>query len=805
MLQTEKNITLNLRSRPLRLAYLVTCLEDLKDAISLYTHTWGGAANALLAVADDEEKIKQLKNSLIKFDPDYIFSTEGMNLPVKVKELLQGYSVKHYCIRQESIDKFINSKESIYLHVGNANSEYRVKLPHIVSILKSLYSSQVSDSEIYVLDSLSSKFNLELSLQAGTVSESYQKSLIEHLGAKILPTPQNVESFFQTSLCLSTSINPTSITLLNTTKQHRTELFDFNSGWLDQSSALCLFLYEKGNLDIATSFWNVRWFHPLNKLLISKQLFIDNLEHYTKLTLLAIPSLKAVHVALATGDRNKAENLQKNIKDRVSAVAKREIQVWLSYKNFYEEVRKVSVYTSSPKISSQRLHSDDSIRFLPETPSGLETGDFAFGYDAELHSEANNRLLFPKSSAICTLLSNSLSKIEYYEKNKLDIQSFSLRGTDAGVAGIATTGREYKLYIHPDTAIISRYLKNSVGVDIKANRHTRYAEGFIKRLGGLGKIYSLACEGGIETLLALCSKGSNQGGLEISNLANFLRDKVQIEHKKAQNIINTQLPELLASGLVKRGVSLKCPICDLETWYSVSSLDEFIKCQGCFEKFQFENLRESKFSYIPNELSRRLIENGGIAVLATASLFLRANAPGFIQFGGDLFETNQRNNFAEIDLIVIAGEICAIAECKYFSKLDNEEQITKALSSIDGLEKAIKVAERIGAKIVLLGVSTNLEASDQQMVKRLQKGVADLQKDAQTKGIGVYLLLTGSGVNQDLFTSINLETLLPTNSEYDESKHIYQRGVGELPNYREGKVDSFDEVILKIWKSQLLS
>jgi hypothetical protein len=84
MLQTEKNITLNLRSRPLRLAYLVTCLEDLKDAISLYTHTWGGAANALLAIADDEENIKHLKISLIKFDPDYIFSTEGKELPVQV-------------------------------------------------------------------------------------------------------------------------------------------------------------------------------------------------------------------------------------------------------------------------------------------------------------------------------------------------------------------------------------------------------------------------------------------------------------------------------------------------------------------------------------------------------------------------------------------------------------------------------------------------------------------------------------------------------------------------------------------------
>lgn len=494
---------------------------------------------------------------------------------------------------------------------------------------------------------------------------------------------------------------------------------------------------------------------------------------------------------------------KKNIKNRVALVAKKEIQVWLSYKNFYEEVRKVSIYTGSPRTSSQRLHSDGSIRFFPETPSGLETGKFAFGYDAELHSEASNRLLFSKSSALCTLLSNSLSNIEYYEKNQIDSQSLSLRGTDIGVAGIATTGKECRLYRHPDTVIISKYLKNNIGINVKANRHTKYVEGFIKRLGGLERIYSLIYEGGIEVLLALCSKGSNQSGLETSKLINFLRDKVKIEHKKAQNIIDTQLPKLLANGLVRRGVSLKCPICDLETWYSISSLDEFIECQGCFEKFQLENLKESKFSYIPNELSRRLIENGGIAVLATASLFLTANVSGFIQFGGDLFETNLTNNFAEIDLIVIAGEICAIAECKYFPRLHSEEQVVAALSPQKGLEKAIKVAERIGARIVLLGVSTNLETSDQKIIESLKNGVAALKENAQAKGIGIDIWLTGSGGDQNTVASINLENLIPRNGEC-ESEHIHQRGVGELPFYREGKIESFDETTLKIWKSQLL-
>ncbi|MBE9019048.1 hypothetical protein IQ272_23450 [Chroococcidiopsidales cyanobacterium LEGE 13417] len=803
MLQDEKFVTLYLRSRPLRLAYLVTCLDDLKDAVNLYSHTWGGAANALLPVTDDEEKTQQLRNSLTKFDPDYILSTAGKCIPSTVKYILDSYPARHYSIQQECIYEFVNNEESIDLHIGNLSSSHRVKMPHIVPVLNSLYSGRVSDIGIHIVESPSSEFDLELSLQAGIISQSYRKNLIQYLGAKVLKNPQNAESFFQISLGLSTSLNPALLTLQNTKKQYKGDLF--NSGWLNEPYALCLFLHEKENLDIATSFWNIRWFLPLNKLLIPKQAFVEKIEYFAELFLLIMPSIEAVYIAVHMLEKHEAEILCSNVKNVVSRVAGREIKVWLSYKNFYSEIRKVSIYTGSQKISSQRLHSDGSVRFLPEIPSGLEMEEFAFGYDAELHSEAGKRLLFPKSSAITTLLSNSLDRIEYYDKEKIGFPSLSLRSTDIGIAGIATTGRECRLYIHPDSAIISKHLKSSVEIEIKANRYTRYAEGFIKILGGIEKIYSLIYKGGIETLLALCSKNSAQSGQDTASLANFIRDRVQIEHKKALFIINTQLPELLKSGLVRRGISLKCPTCDLETWYPISLLDEFIKCQGCFEKFQLENLKKHEYSYMPNELSRRLIDNGGIAVLATASLFLTSYPPSFIQFGGDLFEPSQPNNFAEIDLIAIAGEICAIAECKYFPKLDSEEQVTKALSSSDGLERAIKVAERIGAKIVLLGVSTNLEASDHNIVESLKKGVAGLRENAQAKGIGVDLWLTGSGVNRDPFTAINLENLILKDTEH-ESNYIYERGVGELPcSYFIGAVKPFNEETLRTWKHQLLS
>lgn len=55
----EREVTLKLNSRPLRLVYLVRNREDLINAVKLYTHVWGGAANAILPLPEDELEIKR--------------------------------------------------------------------------------------------------------------------------------------------------------------------------------------------------------------------------------------------------------------------------------------------------------------------------------------------------------------------------------------------------------------------------------------------------------------------------------------------------------------------------------------------------------------------------------------------------------------------------------------------------------------------------------------------------------------------------------------------------------------------------
>ncbi len=80
-----------------------------------------------------------------------------------------------------------------------------------------------------------------------------------------------------------------------------------------------------------------------------------------------------------------------------------------------------------------------------------------------------------------------------------------------------------------------------------------------------------------------------------------------------------------------------------------------------------------------------------------------------------------------------------------------------------------------------------------------------MQECSKSIGIGVHLWLTGSGVDRDPYKAINLGNLIPRNTQ-NEQQYIHNRGVGELPSSVFGStVNSFDEEVLKKWKSQLLS
>ncbi|AFZ27626.1 hypothetical protein Cylst_5625 [Cylindrospermum stagnale PCC 7417] len=64
MQHSEREITLNVKPRPLRLVYLVRNREDLINAVTLYTHVWGSAANAILPIPENDTETNAFKETL---------------------------------------------------------------------------------------------------------------------------------------------------------------------------------------------------------------------------------------------------------------------------------------------------------------------------------------------------------------------------------------------------------------------------------------------------------------------------------------------------------------------------------------------------------------------------------------------------------------------------------------------------------------------------------------------------------------------------------------------------------------------
>jgi len=152
---------------------------------------------------------------------------------------------------------------------------------------------------------------------------------------------------------------------------------------------------------------------------------------------------------------------------------------------------------------------------------------------------------------------------------------------------------------------------------------------------------------------------------------------------------------------VRRGYSLTCSHCELTDWYSIDVVGEFVECGGCAQPFQL-NLKRPSFAFKSNELAARFVEEGGLAVLMTAGLFDQLQPSAFIQFGGDLLHHSDRRKSAEVDLFWVTETTFAIAECKSYYAIDQEEIVWIK----DSLDKSVRVAIQINAQVVVLGVVT---------------------------------------------------------------------------------------------------
>ncbi|MGM3306028.1 hypothetical protein ACSQ6I_08605 [Anabaena sp. WFMT] len=814
----QNEAILKLKPRPLRLVYLANTTTDLKNAVTLYTHLWGGFSNAIFPVPDDTDKLILLQYALQSINPDYIFLPE-QNLPENVIEILDQFPSRCLKLSSDRIENIANLNDYLPgLPLQTVNGSQKREFPHIFRVVNSIYKNSLSDTNICLISD-NSIFEHEIFLQFGKPSNQYQGYLSNYLNARLIPI-NSIEALLKASLLTATRIFRNSLSM---TKMEiiYTEYSVFD-GIGDHEKVCNLFLYESNDINIAAIFWNYRRLDIgySNKFLLPKKDFIEKLEECISILDNFFLSMQEL-IIYVNFSHEEAIDLANQI-NTIFNKFERDIFVRVFYQNSGFDFKPGSVYSSKPVITTREISSlDKSIRFSPIIPSGHENSNYLFGYDAEIDFASGKSFSAPFTQTSAVLLSNHIQQIKYSENSQYPLlkdwqqrKTQPVRPAEKGVTGLVYSNEECRIYFPESEEIIARWLK-SKGLFFELNDHTRYAKGFIKRFGGFDKTRDLIMSGGAKIFLAFGtsesseinkldgnklkhSHKSEQSGLKCSQIEGFLKQKLNLSQGDARKIVKQNLPALLEAGLLYRGHPLKCPTCGLEDWYKLEKVNEFVECNGCAENFQLESLTSLEFAYKPNELATRFLKTGGQAVLSTAVFLSWLASSGYIQLGGDISHLGEKQSFAEIDLFIIVKNVLILVECKSCRVIDE----SKANDIIKHLERVIETAVLVSAKVVVLGVVTTLVTCD------LHSLVSDVAQNAIEKEIGVHLLLNDTfylwGQQENAVTEqwqLNVMDLLVPEKDLPQNPDV---SVGEpvrVYSWNEGD-QLVNRDLLECWKQE---
>jgi hypothetical protein len=167
-----------------------------------------------------------------------------------------------------------------------------------------------------------------------------------------------------------------------------------------------------------------------------------------------------------------------------------------------------------------------------------------------------------------------------------------------------------------------------------------------------------------------------------------LRELVQIANPQGEtNRFIRQIASLASSGAFIRGYGLQCPHCDLDTWYPLDGVAEWVTCEGCRQLFQLP--LELDFAFRPNRLLMEALKSGALTILLTLHHWLQDSPVTIWQSN---IEISQEMMNTDIDLLVQREDGLFMAECK-----DNFDDLRELEAQ---LAIAHYVAKEIGARFV---------------------------------------------------------------------------------------------------------
>lgn len=772
---SAREVTLEVHSRPLRMAFLVASQASFLKAVEFYTHLWGGVANYIFPFPKSSLEIEQLKRALEIVDTDIIFYFED-EVNDEILACIYLCSSIKYKIKRSEIEEHITGSNSIRLQEG--------RISHFGFVLDMRFPEKVMDSGFVLMDTEPNPYQLYLCLQNGIPTNLMSDYFKNHLSAKVIKAPGDPVSFVKVSILLTKFLSPLRSTLIESG-------YTINSFRPSRHGhTFSIYLDGENTLDVMASFWNERYVQCSNSLLISKKIFMKNTKNILECLLEAVkPRVLYIYT------KGKAEQARQIFDLTVSIVDElnREVRLVVSYDlSAYDVLPRVLTF-EQPLVSTQAIRLDRSVRFHPLTPIGHKNKDCLFGFTAKVKYDTGLKMALPSTITSALLLSNEIERIKNARENVRQLGALWLyprfiRAAHNGITGIAVSNKESRFFNHSQEAIIIEHIRQA-GIEVRPNKYTRYAQGILRRLGGIEEAINLLDTNTLVLVRAFIASRAEQSGLLLDQIVDYLR-KQNIDNPK--EFVEKKLPELLEQKMIRRGLALTCKECDLKDWYALEEIGNTIICNGCGENMSLP-LQGEHFSYKANELLRRFINTGGHAVFATANILCRLNIAGVIHFGGDLYQEGESTNFAEVDMFWMTDDLFGIVECKSYKRITREDTAKFKDMLINLIEK---VAIRIDAKFLLFSVYFT-ETCD----PNLFKVAAQVAERAKQKGLSFHLVVNhllhpwgeSHGQKPD---EIRLYDLI-----YKKTRLKKLKIIGEEPNEWSfgGLVNAVDNEVAKKW------
>lgn len=560
---------------------------------------------------------------------------------------------------------------------------------------------------------------------------------MEHHSATWLRAPATFEELVRLQVVAAARWTPLTITVFGT---RQTRTFSLGGDLLGpigpnafSAPNMWHVFLDDDSVSIRCAFWNAGRSGGERKLLIPLDAAISDPEVLFA-AIKSVSELTPDVTFISSCSRDEAAQRLERLRHCPSGEG---LSMRLVHGEFEYHVGHVSAAYGTSASASLRTDNEGALRFSPPVPEFAER-DLLFGFDSEITLAQGNKLSLPPTRRMALALSNEAWRLDRWTSNDQGLRQIWLRAGlpvrpySDGITGLATSENECVAYVHSAEVFLKQHLLDR-NIELRPNQYTRYARGVERRFGGMDATLRLIRAGGSLIMKLLDEHRAASPGLKEQQLRELLATRFDGSRERAGEIMHAAFLPLVGAGLVRRGLRLECPHCDLTDWHSVDALAEWVECTGCAERFQLSG-RTADWVYRSNELVRRFLHEGGHGVLTTASVLDALVGGHFLQLGGDFRSVGESTTFAEVDLLSLSVEGLWIAECKDYADLTVSQHVSEIEAS---LQSAIRTAGSVGATVIILGVTC--EQSNQELFAMVQRAAVSLEPVQ----IAVHLVLNG--------------------------------------------------------------